>query len=298
MTREHKLALIVGFSLLLLVGVLISDHLSRAREARIDTVTMEPAAAVQAPSQQVPMDPLLPVSGSAAGSGTAETPTAAAVTVIPEPSGGTVLGLAGATPDTQRVAVHEPGAGLGGDGSLESSILRSGGTIAPADGGVREFTLGKADAPRAAVPPGGAPAKPAVPDRTHVVKKNETLFAIAKAYYGDGRLWTTLAEYNKDRIGRNGALREGQSLRIPARTVLTGKPDPAPARTVSPATIAAATRIASARTYIVKKNDTLGDVSKAMYGTSRRWRDILAANQSTIEDEDRLTVGMVLKVPG
>ncbi len=31
MTREHKLALIVGFSLVLVLGVLISDHLSKSR---------------------------------------------------------------------------------------------------------------------------------------------------------------------------------------------------------------------------------------------------------------------------
>src|ERR1043165_7928317 len=38
-TREHKLALIVGFSLILLVGVLISDHLSKAKQAKIAPVT-------------------------------------------------------------------------------------------------------------------------------------------------------------------------------------------------------------------------------------------------------------------
>ena len=42
MTREHKLALIVGFSLVLVVGVLISDHFSKARTARVDS---RPAAA-------------------------------------------------------------------------------------------------------------------------------------------------------------------------------------------------------------------------------------------------------------
>jgi nucleoid-associated protein YgaU len=39
MTRDQKLALIVGFSVVLLVGVLISDHFSRARQARVSGIT-------------------------------------------------------------------------------------------------------------------------------------------------------------------------------------------------------------------------------------------------------------------
>lgn len=39
MTRDQKLALIVGFSVVLLVGVLISDHFSRARQVRVSGVT-------------------------------------------------------------------------------------------------------------------------------------------------------------------------------------------------------------------------------------------------------------------
>ena len=34
MTREHKLALIVGFALFLVVGVLVSDHFSSARKSQ------------------------------------------------------------------------------------------------------------------------------------------------------------------------------------------------------------------------------------------------------------------------
>jgi len=36
MTRDHKVALIVGFALVLVVGVLISDHMSAAQEAEMD----------------------------------------------------------------------------------------------------------------------------------------------------------------------------------------------------------------------------------------------------------------------
>src|SRR6185436_2493355 len=62
-TREHKLALIVGFSLILLVGVLISDHLSRARQAKIVPVG---AGESQIAADVRPIDPLRNADGTTA----------------------------------------------------------------------------------------------------------------------------------------------------------------------------------------------------------------------------------------
>lgn len=53
-TREHKLALIVGFSLILLVGVLISDHVSSARRVPINQVSSEQATLTRT---QIPAGP-------------------------------------------------------------------------------------------------------------------------------------------------------------------------------------------------------------------------------------------------
>ncbi len=55
MTRELKLALIVGFALVLLVTVLISDHLSKARKAQLaGNVTDAPTGVVTAPNEPAP----------------------------------------------------------------------------------------------------------------------------------------------------------------------------------------------------------------------------------------------------
>jgi nucleoid-associated protein YgaU len=290
-TREHKLALIVGFSILLLVGVLISDHLSRARETQIDTV-LEPAVAVEPADRSIPVDPLGPVNRTALTEAPGTTPGSGRPDVIdPQPQS-----PAASEPHTQIAEVPsgmraDPGPVLGGEGDIGSQLVKAGGTIKTGRDGIRELTLPNSTA---------TPSMSTTPDRMHVVKKNDTLYALAKQYYGDAGLWPMLAAYNKDRVGKNGSLREGQSLRIPTRAVLTGKPDPAPAQKPLPSakTVANETRIASSRTYTVKKNDTLGDVSMAVYGTSKRWRDILAANRGVIDNADRLAVGMVLKVPG
>ena len=45
MTREHKISLILGFSVVLVVGVLISDHWSGARLATLETA--DPAAGIE-----------------------------------------------------------------------------------------------------------------------------------------------------------------------------------------------------------------------------------------------------------
>jgi nucleoid-associated protein YgaU len=53
-TRELKLALIVGFSVMLLVTVLISDHLSRGRKAQLEAKLPEqpPVVVAQAPAKE------------------------------------------------------------------------------------------------------------------------------------------------------------------------------------------------------------------------------------------------------
>ena len=49
----------------------------------------------------------------------------------------------------------------------------------------------------------------------HVVAKNESLWAIADRYYGDGSRWPELITANTDRISDPMDLRAGMELRIP-----------------------------------------------------------------------------------
>jgi nucleoid-associated protein YgaU len=52
--------------------------------------------------------------------------------------------------------------------------------------------------------------------QTYTVQKGDTLYSLAKRYYGDGKLWTKIADANKDKI------RDAQS--VPIGTVLTIPP--------------------------------------------------------------------------
>lgn len=52
------------------------------------------------------------------------------------------------------------------------------------------------------------------------------------------------------------------------------------------------------RVYVVKSGDTLGQISKTMYGTAKKWRLILEKNHRTLKGSDKnLRPGMHLLIP-
>jgi nucleoid-associated protein YgaU len=50
-------------------------------------------------------------------------------------------------------------------------------------------------------------------------------------------------------------------------------------------------------TYIVKKGDTLSELSVKFYGTSTKWKKIWEANRTRVSDPKRLKVGTKLIIP-
>ncbi len=71
-------------------------------------------------------------------------------------------------------------------------------------------------------PPTGAtagPTRPLPPEtkggRTHVVAKGDTLFKLARKYYGDERKWKEIWEANKTRVPNRDKLEVGTKLIIP-----------------------------------------------------------------------------------
>ncbi len=75
----------------------------------------------------------------------------------------------------------------------------------------------------------------------------------------------------------------------------TGKPD-----ATSPATPKRAPDDApwpSGRVYVVKKGESLGSISKKVYGTTKHWKDIQAANRDVIPDPTRMRPGIELRLP-
>lgn len=354
MTRESKLAVILGFAVVLVVAALISDHFSHARQAKIGTDL------------------------------TAETPRYFGATPpgLSTPIGSTNSLDSSKSPfvetenNSNKVgAVRESGSST--DGSAKKPVAGAHEVIDMGDRsgkpkGTVPGTTGKDESttPTGTRPPERAVAQADLPITTGKVKdykiqENDSLYKIAKVSYGDASLWEELANYNKGRVGAKNALRVGNMLVIPPKDVLLGKAqlppagvaipdkskkaevrnptnddkpvpggtgysndkpsevrrvainnaDPRNDRLIKPSPVTpsgasgdkpgdkkkktdADTENTSAKSvdYIVHRGDHLSSIAKNRLGSTKRIGDILRLNPS-LDDEDAITEGMVLKLP-
>lgn len=328
MNRELKLALIVGFSLVLVVAVLISDHLSSARKAAMANLVNDLPSAVSSGSITGPGEIRVPGQG---------TPTTGSSLTPPANPMGELQNPATPPSETELVAANTPGAdpfggaglgsgglglgGLTGGGSAstpvpEPLVIRQGSGLGSGLGSGPVTSLHNSDqapvgssdpltGPGVSVDPTARPSEPVrdfSKDRRHAVARGDSLIAISRRYYGDSSLHKALAEYNKGRVGSDGtSLREGVTLFIPDRHVLTGEPAPkAEARTEArPEPVRAPARPEArpetVRTYTVKRGDSLAKIAQAQLGSSRRVADLLKLNG--LSDPDDIKIGQVLKLP-
>jgi nucleoid-associated protein YgaU len=352
-TRELKLALIVGFALVLVVTVLISDHLSHARQAELAGNTpAEPIKVAEPPAIALGNDLATPAGTQLAESAAADAPSAALAATqtsrspvgfvpLTDPAGSPATsptaGMTGS--DVATTIIQGRGgaaaAAVPGDPNeaLINDITRLGHTVRdntifvgpPAAKVVQEIAPG-GPIPSATTiqPPKTVNANPPVattPDRVHTVAAGESVFKIAKQYYGDGKAWRKLAKYNH--LDEDAQVRAGDKLNIPSAEVLLGKKPTATAATPTsvtavpvvnlrgnnnvtilnsgarPGSVGTATPVVAVKThsYTVKKGDTLADIAKHELGSSKRAHEIVELNKKTIHDPDNLPLGAVLTLP-
>ncbi len=294
MTREHKLALILGFALVMVVGVLVSDHISGSQRGVATAQTMDdPIRAIETelgpglgqaarriedrvmPGLRAPEDDRIQIAAHTPG-------------IIDELMDGVRDGLNGWNQNPTP-----PAAKLDGSGGAERETQ----IPLPQTGQVGEIKMGE---PIERSPIGsGRPQGARV--QLHQVQKGETLWAIAEKYYGDGNLHRKLQAHNADRMGSGGAIQPGTNLVIPSRAELDGNPatvqvarDSAPARGGS----GDAPKPASgSRVYVVKRGDVLGTISQRELGTVKRMGEILKLNADKISSADEIWVGLELRLP-
>lgn len=354
MTRELKLALIVGFAIVLTVAILVSDHLSKARQATLADIAGVNATRMTAKSPEEPLkstDELLPATLPAslpAAMSVSDSAPASEHAMLP-PSNPTEPALtqnAAAEPAETRSAPLVIGQGSSGlPGSMFTEVpgdatyarrnltegAPAGGTTSTPALSARHSPAGdallqnaaekknetvtaiKPDMKSESKPEVKAETRRALPigpnDRVHVFAANESMYAIAKRYYGSGNLWRQLAAANAGRVGADGAARVGTKIVIPSKDVLLGK---APAdKAAKPATDS---RIASkpnekaaektktdtkadakARTYVVKPGDSLGRIASRELGSSKRLTEIAALNN--MDPDDDLLAGGTIRLP-
>jgi len=327
-TREHKLALIVGFSLVLIVGVLISDHFSPARLQDVSAGAMSAGTPVKFGSSsdglRVPADPTsrpqLPdtLTSHNVANRLPEQPSYQPPTPPAAPSGVAQGGQTGTPTPPELVMGKRPG-----DNSVPEP-LRS--DFEPATGSPGErFTAGPGKAipgpetvltkPVEQVSPPPIASKPYSSGtiKRHTIQEGDSIYRIAVTQYGDGNLWQRLREFNPGKIGSSGELRGGVVIDLPPKDVLLGQavlpppgarvPDsPAPQKQPQGPTKADSPQKRDGSgpgysIYVVQRGDELGMVARKTLGSAKRWPEIASLNSDVMPDPDTLTAGMKLRIP-
>lgn len=277
MTRESKLALIIGFVLVLVVGVLVSDHFSQASTMALD---------IQQPEDTGIVAPITDL-------GARES----------QPAGGVFRGNQFASEETQQ-----PTRNSTQDSSQNPVMISNSRTSqTPASTGGNNSLIDRAfnearnrvqntQIPSAKIgsDTGSTPPMQALPNTrnadqyaSYKVVAGDTLIAIARRQLGNGERWTQIHELNANVLGPDAILKIGMTLKLPGDAKSGAKQSNNTRNASEPAS--------SGKTYTVVSGDTLGQVSMKLLGTSKRVDEFVQLNN--LDDANDIRVGMTLKVP-
>ncbi len=308
MTRDTKLALVVGFALVLAVGVLISDHFASGYQSPpADLVETQPAVHVreivgdgqdyerpttperrQRPNRRQNREEQAQDPGPSRELANRNQGEQA----VPPPQefllGSPEFHEFARSGPARELLPHERGLNGGPFTILPLVDTREKDRVSPLDL--------RADRNEPDNPDPAPAAKPVF----HIVADGESLWEIAKYYYGKGSVWQKLAKVNADRVGKNGVVRTGVRLRIP-EAIAMGLPPrglpkpPATSESKQPNKPANQPTNETSKTYVVAKNETLSEIASKQLGTTKRMGELMKLN--SIEDPDAIRAGMVLRLP-
>ncbi len=126
----------------------------------------------------------------------------------------------------------------------------------------------------------------------HIVKPGETLYQIAKKYYGRGEMWTVIARANKEL--HPGSLHAGAKLTIPP----AGKAKANFDGPVKSEDLPKNVDKSKVKTYTVKSGDSFSTIAREHLGSSSRWKEIFELNKAKIGKPENLRVGQTIYLPG
>jgi nucleoid-associated protein YgaU len=265
MTRENKLALVIGFGLILFVGVLVSDHFSAAANQQAADLRGPQAPLVAMAPVQPRIIDLFPLEP--------QRPSPVTQQLAPEPVSSDIV------PVTEAAIVDPPGF-VPVDG--------------PAERPVTDFRLPDLQAK--------LDQYGQVEVALHDVTKGQTMYAICRERYGDPSLVKALAAFNG--MGDATALQVGRRIRIPSAAVLRGEvpvASHAPAASVKADTALPTSKPATAKadhqTYTVRAGDTFSGIALRLMGSRSRMQELIDLNDGVVDDPDNLTIGTQIRVP-
>ncbi|MBX3379730.1 MAG: LysM peptidoglycan-binding domain-containing protein [Phycisphaeraceae bacterium] len=303
MTRELKLALIVGFALVLTVAILVSDHLSKARTATLASVGGTQKVVAKVPDSPIrSLDDLIPTSLPAAVEVATPAVAASDSPEVTPMDTGMPMSAPVVIGQQQVGGLHESKFGSGraeGAGSLSASIREHadvsavtptfGSSMAPAGETPRDILQAeiKKSEPSKAAPLAG--------EKTYKVVSGDSLYAIAKKFYNDGTQWKRIVAANPGKATESGSIKIGTTIVIPGKeaekTSLIAASKPA----AKVETKATKVEESKAKSYQVRPGDTLTSIARKQLGSPSRAGDIASLNK--MDPEDDLLAGAILKIP-
>ena len=283
MTRETKVGLLVGLGVILLIGIIVSDHLSVAQRQETPPGMTGIAEEVQNSIHQSPdelvLDPDI----------TKSTPDQAISHfepsrkhVIPSPLEMDIAPRE-ASDDSALTKLPVAAKAIVRHGDLPSPELLP--TEEP-DQESPTLTLDNVPQHRLLDTP---PPRKVAREVLHYVESGESLYEISQKYYGDGEQWHRIMKRNPNQIGPNGRVQVGVRLLIPDRTG-AASPTGIKVATGHPTTL-------DKEIIEVKLGNTLSGLAERHLGSSKRWRELLNANRKTLNRPERLQAGMKLVLP-
>lgn len=289
MTRENKLALIVGFSLLLVVAILLADHLSPAQQEELASLQPQPGDAG---------DVFLPPGadgayrrqfGGEVQTNRPEPPSGRELTLFGPPQHAIQTQLEGSRSDraTSPQSASDPPAFDRISGGGENAVLS--GPVSAANDSIE---MGQSRDP--VLPPSRGDR---IEAKRHVIAAGDTLYALCRRYYGDPSLHKALAKYNSDVVPGSGIIRTGVTILLPPAEVLREPRDAAAARPQAEPPRATTPRSIATVEYTIRESDRLWDIAKAHLGKGGRYHEIVALNRDIIKDPDVLPVGRTIRIP-
>ena len=262
MTREHTLSLIVGFSIVLLVAVLISDHFSSAQQQSLGLADAgEPAAVttntpprqLQAPAptgrgltQQL-ATATVPTTRS-----TAPTPTTSATQATPEPMS-----------QPQKLVINQGSRPIAG---------RAGGSPSPT--------------PRVGTNP--TPSG----DSSLLVQGRDALASLRDRIQQNGMEYLQDAPVAAE-VGTRPIAGNQSTARTPGIRLAAGTSAVQPSPTATPRNAAAT----PTRLHVGQEGESLYRIAERFYGDGNLWRKLAAHNTDRVAENGSVRVGVALKIP-
>lgn len=239
MTRENKLALVVGFALILFVGILISDHFSVAQNevsANLGQGISDPLSRTQAQNPDLIQYDVLNTTGRIATADSISSASPPAVYMAqPEPR---AIGLAETQAGTTPFIFHEikPGESLSsiaakyfGDKSFsvelaafnnitDPNLVSAGRRIRIPRTADTLFRVGQSTPPPTPIPDKPKPqATPTPRYATYTIKSGDMLSILSQKLLGTTKRMHELIELNRDVIKNPDRLIPGTVIKVPRK---------------------------------------------------------------------------------